>query len=411
MTTVVDVPAQADTAELRIGDKVLTLPVEQAVAGQSAINIGSLLKDGQVTTLDYGFANTASTRSAITYLDGDAGHPALPRLPDRAAGGALDLPRDRLPADLRRAADGRAQLDDVDDSRSTRHTLLHEEFKRFFDGFPMDAHPMGILASAVAALSTFYQDSDGPARRRGRRDQHHPPDRQDADDRGLRLQEVDRPAVHLPGQRARLREQLPADDVRGARPSRTPSTPTRRARCASCSSCTPTTSRTAPPRRCGWSARATPTCSPRSRPGSPRCGARSTAAPTRRSWRCSRRSTPTAATSRKYVDAGEGPGRPVPADGLRPPRLQELRPAGRRSSRRPRTRCSRSWASHDPLLDIALELEEVALSDPYFIERKLYPNVDFYSGLIYRALGFPMNMFTVLFAIGGCPAGSPTGAR
>ena len=58
-----------------------------------------------------------------------------------------------------------------------------------------------------------------------------------------------------------------------------------------------------------------------------------------------------------------------------------------------------------------MELEETALADEYFIERKLYPNVDFYTGLIYRAMGFPTKMFTVLFASGGCPAGSRTGAR
>jgi citrate synthase len=58
---------------------------------------------------------------------------------------------------------------------------------------------------------------------------------------------------------------------------------------------------------------------------------------------------------------------------------------------------------HDPLLDLAKQLEEVALKDPFFIERKLYPNVDFYSGMIYRAMGFPVNMFTALFAIGRMP--------
>jgi citrate synthase len=57
----------------------------------------------------------------------------------------------------------------------------------------------------------------------------------------------------------------------------------------------------------------------------------------------------------------------------------------------------------DPLLDIAKELEEAALNDPYFVERKLYPNVDFYSGIIYRALGIPVNMFTVMFAMGRLP--------
>ena len=58
---------------------------------------------------------------------------------------------------------------------------------------------------------------------------------------------------------------------------------------------------------------------------------------------------------------------------------------------------------HDPLLDIAVELADVALSDPYFVERKLYPNVDFYSGIILRAIGIPLDMFTVMFAIGRMP--------
>jgi len=72
---------------------------------------------------------------------------------------------------------------------------------------------------------------------------------------------------------------------------------------------------------------------------------------------------------------------------------------GPRSSRRPSTRSSRVTGTN-PLLDIALELEKIALEDDYFIDRKLYPNVDFYSGLIYEALGMPMEMFPVLFAIG-----------
>ena len=101
--------------------------------------------------------------------------------------------------------------------------------------------------------------------------------------------------------------------------------------------------------------------------------------------------------------AGQGQELRLQAHGLRPPRLQELRPAredhqggGRRGARA-------SSASTDPLLDIAKQLEEVALKDAYFVERKLYPNVDFYSGIIYRALGIPTNMFTVMFALGRLP--------
>ena len=128
------------------------------------------------------------------------------------------------------------------------------------------------------------------------------------------------------------------------------------------------------------------------------------------SSRCSRPSATDGGDVEQVRRHGEGPERRLPAVGLRAPRLQELRPRAtilketcRRGARRARRR--------DHLLDIALELEEVALSDEYFIERKLYPNVDFYSGLIYRAMGFPTHMFTVLFAIGRLPAGSRTGRR
>ena len=70
-----------------------------------------------------------------------------------------------------------------------------------------------------------------------------------------------------------------------------------------------------------------------------------------------------------------------------------------RSCRRPVTRCSTSWVFDDPLFDIARELERIALHDEYFVEKRLYPNVDFYSGITLRAMGFPTAMFTVLFAL------------
>ena len=112
---------------------------------------------------------------------------------------------------------------------------------------------------------------------------------------------------------------------------------------------------------------------------------------------------PTAATSTTFVTQGQEQGARRPADGLRPPGLQELRPArGDRQEGR-RTRSSRRLGGDDPLLDIAMRLEEIALADDYFVSRKLYPNVDFYTGLIYKAMGFPTRMFTVLFALGRLP--------
>ena len=93
----------------------------------------------------------------------------------------------------------------------------------------------------------------------------------------------------------------------------------------------------------------------------------------------------------------------LPPDGLRSPRVQELRSAREDHQGRCATRSSPSSGINDPLLDIAKQLEEAALKDDYFVERKLYPNVDFYSGIIYRALGIPTNMFTVMFALGRLP--------
>ena len=100
---------------------------------------------------------------------------------------------------------------------------------------------------------------------------------------------------------------------------------------------------------------------------------------------------------------GQGQEQRLPADGLWPPRLQELRPAGHDHQDGLRQAAGEAAASTTRSSRSPKQLEEVALSDEYFIERKLYPNVDFYSGVIYRAIGIPVQMFTVLFAIGRLP--------
>ena len=97
-----------ETASLQIGETVLTLPVAAATEGPPAMDVSTLLRDAGVVTLDYGFANTAATRSSITYIDGDAGILRYRGYPIEQLADAIDVPRDRLPAHLRRAADGRA---------------------------------------------------------------------------------------------------------------------------------------------------------------------------------------------------------------------------------------------------------------------------------------------------------------
>ena len=108
-------------------------------------------------------------------------------------------------------------------------------------------------------------------------------------------------------------------------------------------------------------------------------------------------------TPQQCIELAKDKNEPLQADGLRPPRLQELRPARQDPQGGRATRCWQRWGASDPLLDIARSLEELALKDPYFVDRKLYPNVDFYSGIILRAIGIPINMFTVMFAIGRMP--------
>ena len=143
-------------------------------------------------------------------------------------------------------------------------------------------------------------------------------------------------------------------------------------------------------RPCGWPARAWPTCTPRSRRAIAALWGPLHGGANQEVLEMLGRSPAIGGDVAPAVDAGQGQERPVPAHGLRTPRLQELRPAGpdHQGGRRPSAREAGRRGTGS--CDIALELESVALSDPYFVDRKLYPNVDFYSGLIYRALGFPV---------------------
>src|SRR5919107_5597703 len=138
----------------------LSMPVRPAVEGPAGIDVGALLKETGYVTLDQGFVNTASCSSAITYIDGDAGilryrgYP-IDQLAERSS--FLEVTYLLIYGELP-TADELAAFD----SQLRRHTLLHEDLKMFFNGFPRDAHPMPVLSSAVSALSTFYQDSSDP---------------------------------------------------------------------------------------------------------------------------------------------------------------------------------------------------------------------------------------------------------
>ncbi|MEA2484479.1 MAG: citrate synthase, partial [Thermoleophilaceae bacterium] len=138
----------------------LTLPIVPTTEGAAGADISKLLARTNLVTFDPGFANTASTSSQITYIDGDAGilryrgYP-IEELAEKST--FAEVSYLLIYGELPTADELQAFT-----SRISRHTLLHEDLKRFFDGFPRDAHPMPVLSSAVSALSTFYQDSLDP---------------------------------------------------------------------------------------------------------------------------------------------------------------------------------------------------------------------------------------------------------
>ena len=288
------------------------------------------------------------------------------------------------------------------DEKVRRHTLLHEDLKRFFSALPHTAHPMSVLSSAVSALSTYYEDSLDP----------HNPERSSCSTIRLlaklpviaayahkkalgqaflypdnSLSFVDNFLKLNFGNLAELYEVNPVlvkaldrllilheDHEQNA--STVDRAPGRLDRA--------------------------PTCSRRSRPASTPSTARCTAARTRRCSRCSAQIRDSGESVQHFVERVKNK-----EDGVK------LMGFGHRVYKNfdPRAKLVKESADEvlaalgvsDPLLDIAKELEQVALADDYFIERKLYPNVDFYTGVIYKAMGFPTRMFTVLFAIGRLP--------
>ena len=387
------------TAELTVGDTTLHLPVEHGTEGYAAIDMSALLKSAKVTALDYGFANTAATRSSITYLDGEAGilryrgYP-IEQLAENSTflETAYLLIYGELPTP--------EQLDEWTAS-ITRHTLLHEELKRFFEGFPKDAHPMGILASAVAALSTFYEGSEDPA------------DPQDVDISTVRLlakmptiaafaykKSIGQPFIYpdnsLDYEQNFLRMmfavpseayQLDPDVAKALRillilhADHEQNCSTSTVRMVGSSHANLYASISA-----GIAALWGPLHG----------GANQEVLEMLETIRAD------GGDVSKAVVRAKDKSDPFRLMGFGHRVYKNFDPRAQIIKRAADT-VLRNVGAHDELLDIALQLEQVALADPYFIDHKLYPNVDFYSGLIYRALGFPTRMFTVLFAIGRLP--------
>jgi citrate synthase len=374
-------------------------PIVDAVIGPDALDISTLSKQTGLNTFDRGFVNTASTTSAITFIDGDKGILRYRGydIEDLAKNStfievAYLLINGELPTP--------AELTHFDD-QIRHHTLLHEDLKRFFDALPHNAHPMSVLSSAVGALGTYYGDSlnvhdpeqielstirllaklpviAAYAHKKSIGQAFlYPDNSQSFVENFLRLNfglmaepyEVD-PLLAKALDRLLI---LHADHEQNASTSTV--------RLVGSTDATIFSSVSA-----GISALSGPLHGGANEAVLSMLG--------------------------KIRDSGEGVAKFVEQVKKRDDGIK-LMGFGHRVYKNydPRARLVKESADEileqlgvtDPLLDLAKELEQIALADPYFQDRQLYPNVDFYTGVIYKAMGFPTRMFTVLFAIGRLP--------
>jgi citrate synthase len=383
----------AETAKITIGDKAVDLPVMRGTDGPEVIDIRKLYGEADVFTYDPGFTSTASCESKITFIDGDKGvllHRgyAIDELAEKS--NFLEVCYLLLHGELPTAA-AYTEFD----HNITYHTMLHEQFDRFFQGFRRDAHPMAVMVGAVGALSAFYHDStnvEDPAQRMisSHRLIAKMPTIAARAFKYFRGQ----PFVHPRNDESyaenflRMCFSVPAEDwkpnpvltramdrifILHADHEQNASTST--VRLAGSSGANPFAC-IAAGIACLW--------------GPAHGGANEEAL-------------------NMLMEIGTVDKIPEYVQGVKDRRYR-LMGFGHRVYKNydPRAKvmqktCHEVLAEvgheNDPLLKVAMELERIALSDEYFIERKLYPNVDFYSGITLRALGFPPEMFTVLFAV------------
>ena len=401
-------PAQPKAQPAQVSEPRATLtfpggsaefPLLASTTGASSIDFSTLTKQTGLTGLDYGFVNTSATRSAITYIDGDAGILRYRGYPiEQVAQNStfLEVAWLLIHGELPSAS----ELSEFDE-KIRRHTLLHEDLKRFFGALPHDAHPMSVLSSAVSALSTFYQDSLSV---------HDPEQVELSTIRLLAKLPVIAAYAHKKsvGQAflypdnslsfvdnflrlnfGTMAEPYEVDPVLSKALERLLILHEDHEQNASTSTVRLVGSTQA-------NLFASVSAGINALYGPLHGGANEAVLDMLASIRDSGESV------QKFVERVKGKEEGVKLMGFGHRVYKNFDPRAR-LVKESADEVLTALGVHDPLLDIAKELEEVALADDYFIERRLYPNVDFYTGVIYKAMGFPTRMFTVLFAIGRLP--------
>jgi citrate synthase len=381
-----------DKATLTIGDKSYDLPILKGSTGPDVVDVRKFYGDSDLFTFDPGFTSTASCESKITYIDGDAGvllHRGYPidQLAEKSS--FLEVCHLLLNGELPTAEEATKFEHNI-----TYHTMLHAQFDSFFQGFRRDAHPMAIMTGAVGALSAFYADSlnvDDPKQREI--SAHRLIAKMPTIAARAFQYSVGRPFVTPRNELSysenflRMCFSVPAEDwvpnpvltramdrifILHADHEQNASTST--VRLAGSSGAHPFAC-IAAGIACLW--------------GPSHGGANQEAL-------------------EMLEEIGTVENIPAYVQGVKDKKYK-LMGFGHRVYKNfdPRAKVMQKTCYevleqlgiNDPLLQVAMELEKVALSDPYFIDRKLYPNIDFYSGITLRAMGFPTNMFTVLFAL------------
>jgi citrate synthase len=385
--------------ELKHPGGSLPLPVTEATDGPSGLEAGALLKETGYVTLDPGFVNTASCASSITFIDGDEGilryrgYP-IDQLAEQSSFLEVSylLIYGELPSE--------SELEGFSD-RIRHHTLLHEDLRRFFDGFPRDAHPMAVLSSAVSALSTFYQDSLDPF------DQEH------VDLSTVRLmaklptiasyafkKSVGQPLLYPDNELGYVENFLRMTFGVPATPYEVDPTMAKVLDMLFVlhadheQNCSTSTVRLVGSSNANLFASVS--AGVNALFGPLHGGANQAVLEMLQDIH--EDGDDVDAFVRRVKD--KEPGVKLMGFGHRVYKNYDPRAA---IVKKATTEVLEKLGVDDPLLDIAMRLEDVALSDDFFVSRKLYPNVDFYTGVIYKAMGFPTHMFTVLFALGRLP--------
>jgi len=388
-----------EKATLSYGDKTIELPVTQGSEGELGIDVSRLRGDSGLITLDPGFGNSGSCTSDITFIDGEKGilrYRGYPIEQLAEQGTFLEVAYLLIYGELPTAAE-------YDDFRHNlmRHTLIHEDMRRFYDAFPPDAHPMAIISSVVSGLSTFYEHVDDV----GDPDQFNLMVRRlmaklptitafaYRKSRGLPLMYPDN-SLSYSANFLRMMFGYPTEpfelDPEIARTmdvlfilhaDHEQNCSTSTVRLVGSSQANLFASIVA-----GICALSGPLHGGANQAVLEMLG----------------RIHRSGISLKDYVAQVKDKRSNVRLMGFGHRVYKNFDPRARILKKH----CDRvleKLGISDPLLDIAKQLEEVALADDYFVERKLYPNVDFYSGIIYKALGFPTNMYTVLFAMGRLP--------